>query len=162
MHDRAEILCVIVRIKEWRRQWSIRGLFRTHRDLSLVVCYISGERGGRRVPFHRRATVTIVTARPAPSALHRSIKPISTVLLHQSASLLSCCTGQEFYRVFLFVGAEKFSPTFVIIQRFPSRKSFDFPAKFHQHLRRLLFHTVFNRAVSVRGSCESLRFQQLS
>lgn len=79
---------------------------------------------------------TIVTQ---PST--RSIKPISTLLLYQSASLLSRCNEEEFYREFLFAGLKNFVPTLV----HPSWKIVPlfFRRKFNRHLRRLLFLRTF-------------------
>lgn len=92
-----------------RQRVAVGGLFRSRfTDLSLCVCvcvcYINDTRAcararGRRVPF----SSTIATQ---PSA--RSIKPISTALLYQSASLLSCCSEEEFYREFLFARLKNF------------------------------------------------------
>lgn len=60
---------------------------------------------------------TIVVAQPST----RSIKPISTVLLYQSASLLPFCRNeQEFYREFLLARLKNFVPAL------PGGKSFHF------------------------------------
>lgn len=71
----------------------------------LLLC-VTPYRGSRRVSFHPRycATVTVCTY-----PQHWSIKPISTALLHQSASFLSCRADEEFVREFLFDELKNFS-----------------------------------------------------
>lgn len=99
-----EFLCVIVRIKEWR--W-VRSSFR-----SCLLCVTQTMiRACARPSAGSKSGVssTIVVAQLST----RSIKPISTVLLYQSASLLPfCCNEQEFYREFLLARLKNFVPAF--------------------------------------------------
>lgn len=127
------------------RQSGVSLCYRTHQRVGALLfrphvsmCYVNHDTCAWVCVSGSKSAVssTIVTQ---PST--RSIKPISTLLLYQSASLLSRCNEEEFYREFLFAGLKNFVPTLV----HPSWKIVPlfFRRKFNRHLRRLLFLRTF-------------------